>query len=284
MRTLRFKQVDVFTGVPLLGNPLAVVFDADDLTDAEMQRFAAWTNLSETTFITKSKVADYRVRIFTPRRELPFAGHPTIGSAHAVREAGRLGEGARTAVQECGAGLISISFARDGSVHARAPRPKRATFTVDAEAVRASLHGLAIEEPIAIDVGPVWITARVATLALLDGASIASDAMTRYANEVGSIGVTLYALDGDRAPAVHVRSFAPGQGIAEDPVCGSGNVAVAAHIRDTGLVARVGASYVAHQGKHVGRDGRVAMTIEGDDVQLGGASITIVDGAVTLSG
>ena len=115
----------------------------------------------------------------------------------AVREAGRLGHDARTAVQECGAGLISLSFENDGTVHARAPRPKRAAFTVDENALRASLHGLAPLEPIAIDVGPVWITARAPTLALLDGASIAPDVMTRYANEVGATGVTLYAVDGD---------------------------------------------------------------------------------------
>src|SRR5689334_14810510 len=121
MRTLPFKQVDVFTTVPFAGNPVAVVFEADELSDAAMQSIAAWTNLSETTFVQRSKVADYRLRIFTPKSELPFAGHPTVGSAFALREAGRLRSA--SAVQECGAGLLPIHFDGD-AVRVRAPRPK----------------------------------------------------------------------------------------------------------------------------------------------------------------
>jgi len=275
MRALPFKQVDVFTGVPFMGNPVAVVLDADDLTTDAMQRIATWTNLSETTFVLRSNVADYRLRIFTPRRELPFAGHPTLGSAHAAREAGRVrGE---SAVQECGAGLIPLRFA-DGEVRARAPRPKLIAKAVDAIGLRESLRGAEVADPIAIDVGPVWIVAR-ASLAVLDGLAIAADTMARYTDRVGATGVTLYAVD---EGAVHVRSFAPADGIAEDPVCGSGNVAVAAHVRATGGVGETGERYVARQGRHCGREGRVGIAIEGEDVVLAGASVTVIDGMMTV--
>jgi PhzF family phenazine biosynthesis protein len=278
MQELPFRQVDVFTSVPLFGNPVAVVFDADELSPEEMQRIARWTNLSETTFVVRSTVADYRLRIFTPRREMPFAGHPTIGSAHAVREEGRLGT-RDEAVQECGAGLIPLRFA-DGGVRARAPRPKVRPAAIDRGVLRDALGGADVDDALAIDVGPVWIVARAPTLAALDGVTIASEIMARFTDRTDTTGVTVYAIDDG---AVHVRSFAPADGIPEDPVCGSGNVSVAAHIRETGLEGRTGERYVARQGKHCGRDGRVMITIDGADVHLGGVSVTTIRG-VLLSG
>src|SRR5215475_3020126 len=158
MERLAFQQVDVFTDVPFKGNPVAVVVDGDAVSSAAMQSIAAWTNLAETTFVCAptDPRADYRLRIFTPKRELPFAGHPTIGSAHAAREAGRVrGE---SATQECGAGMIPLRF-EDSDVRARAPRPKLLPKAVDAMGLRESLRGVEVADPIAIDVGPVWIVA-----------------------------------------------------------------------------------------------------------------------------
>src|SRR5688572_32160448 len=126
MKTLSFRQVDVFTDKPFLGNPVAVVIGADALDSEQMQRIACWTNLSETTFLLKSDLADYRLRIFTPRQELPFAGHPTIGSAHAALEAGFVPKKPKL-VQECGAGLIDLTIEEDGKIFLKGPpaKPKR---------------------------------------------------------------------------------------------------------------------------------------------------------------
>src|SRR5262245_4070174 len=123
MASLRFKQVDVFTAKPFLGNPVAVVIGAEELDTAAMQRIANWTNLSETTFLLASKKGDYRLRIFTPRHELPFAGHPTIGSAHAALESGFVSK-KKKLVQECGAGLIELAVEDDGKIFLKGPAPK----------------------------------------------------------------------------------------------------------------------------------------------------------------
>ena len=163
MRLLKFKQVDVFTRVPFQGNPVAVVFGAEGLRDEEMQRIAAWENLSETTFVLPptSKGADYRLRIFTPRHELPFAGHPTIGSAHAVLEEGIVQPRAGAFRQECGAGILELSAA-DGLIWVKAPPAKVSPFDREklAELERA-LGCKVISAPMAVNVGPVWLVAEV---------------------------------------------------------------------------------------------------------------------------
>ena len=137
MASLRFKQVDVFTDKPFLGNPVAVVIGAEELDAQAMQRIACWTNLSETTFLLKSTAADYRLRIFTPRQELPFAGHPTIGSAHAALESGFVSR-KRKLVQECGAGLIELSVEDDGRIFLRGPAAKTASLSQSSHPFRSS--------------------------------------------------------------------------------------------------------------------------------------------------
>ncbi|HOA48758.1 MAG TPA: PhzF family phenazine biosynthesis protein [Novosphingobium sp.] len=277
MRSRAFRQVDVFTQVPYKGNPVAVVLDAEGLTDAEMQAFANWTNLSETTFVLPASepAADYRVRIFTPKAELPFAGHPTLGTAHAVLEAGLASARDGRLVQQCAVGLVELRVGDEG-LSFRLPR-HALTELADPEAtawIGAEVKGAAQ----AVDVGPVWLVAELADIAALEDLKHDEARLSAFYMPRGMTGATLYATDGTR---VVVRSFAPGDGIAEDPVCGSGNGAVAAFRLAAGQVA-AGDGYVASQGRQVGRDGYVSVRFEGSDIHIGGACVTCIEGAVRL--
>ena len=277
MQSRDFRQVDVFTAVPYRGNPVAVVLDGEGLPDAEMQAFANWTNLSETTFVLPATdpAADYRVRIFTPKAELPFAGHPTLGTAHAVIEAGLAEPDGGRLVQQCAVGLVQLTLGESG-LSFRLPRHALSELT-DPEAtawIGAAVKGAAQ----AVDVGPVWLVAELAEVAALENLDHDAARLSEYYLPRGMTGATLYAVEGDR---VVVRSFAPGDGIAEDPVCGSGNGAVAAFRLAAGQVS-AGDSYVASQGRQVGRDGYVSIRFEGSDIHVGGACVTCVSGQVTL--
>ena len=275
-----FKQVDVFTDKPFYGNPVAVVFNADDISDADMKRIANWTNLSETTFVCKSSSADYRLRIFTPGRELPFAGHPTIGSAHAAREAGLISSDTKEFRQDCIAGIISLSVDDEGGIHARVPRPKIAPAQMKSDELCDALGPLTCAEPLLIDVGPVWLTTRLESVDALYSINIDPAKITELSHAVKASGVTVYAVD--EASEVHVRSFAPAEGILEDPVCGSGNAAVAAHIRDSGIIDIIGSTYTARQGAALGRNGKIQVRVEGEDVSIGGQAVTAIDGTIYL--
>ena len=274
----RFKQVDVFTETAFHGNPVAVVFGADRLTDSEMQSIAAWMNLSETAFFQSSSRADYRLRIFSPRSELPFAGHPTVGSAHAILEADGKLVGRRELVQECAAGLIPIRVDRNGDILARVPTPKILAQCVDASALRDSLGDVAWTDPMVVDVGPRWMVVRLDSFEDLYGHSPVMPRLIELCRTVDAVGVNLYAVDADNS--VHVRSYAPALGVDEDPVCGSGNAAVATHVRASGLYGVVGTEYVARQGAALGRDGRVRVRLDGIDVFIGGKCLTAIDGQI----
>ena len=280
MPTYPFKQVDVFTDKPFYGNPVAVVFDADDIPDADMRRIANWTNLSETTFICASSSADYRLRIFTPERELPFAGHPTIGSAHAAREAGIVSGDVREFAQDCIAGVIPLTVDDTGAIHARVPRPKTFPPRMKPDELCDALGPLTCAEPLLIDVGPVWLVTRLESLDVLYSIKIDPSRTTDISHALKAVGLTLYAVNDDSE--VHVRSFAPAEGILEDPVCGSGNAAVGAHIRETGIMDVVGSSYTARQGKALGRNGRIQVQLDGDDISIGGQAVTAIDGTISL--
>lgn len=277
MRSRTFTQVDVFTAVPYKGNPVAVVLDGEGLTDAEMQTFANWTNLSETTFVLPASdpAADYRVRIFTPKAELPFAGHPTLGTAHAVLAAGLATAREGRLVQQCAVGLVDLTV-DEGGLSFKLPRYALSELS-DPEAtawIGAAVKGAAQ----AVDVGPVWLVAELAEVTALETLAHDPARLTRYYEANGLTGATLFAIEGDR---IVVRSFAPGDGIPEDPVCGSGNAAVAAFRLMVGQIA-AGDSYVASQGRQVGRDGYVRVRIDGADVHVGGQCVTCVEGVVAL--
>ena len=271
MANLSFKQVDVFTDKPFFGNPVAVVIGAEHSDTEEMQRIANWTNLSETTFLLKPNVAgaDYFLRIFTPRQELPFAGHPTIGSAHAAIESGFVGKKSRLR-QECGAGVLEIAVA-DGKIFVKGPEARIAD-------VRRPLPYAS--KLLRIDVGPVWIVGELADAKTLGELKPDLTALTAFTLDHEATGVTLFAPSGEKDTAIHVRSFAPAHGIAEDPVCGTGNIAVAAYLRQTNGLKRFGERYVARQGMQLGRDGRVFMRIDEDGIRLGGQAVTCVEGTL----
>jgi PhzF family phenazine biosynthesis protein len=268
---LRFKQVDVFTDKPFLGNPVAVVIGAEGLDTESMQRIAGWTNLSETTFLLKSSKADYRLRIFTPRQELPFAGHPTIGSAHAALEAGFVSKKNKL-VQECGAGLIDLSVENDGRIFLKGPPAKLQKLDQKIPSIP-----LAPSTPvIKVDVGPIWVVAEVSDVAALKPDMTA---LGEWTLAIGVTGVTVFSPSRETASAIHVRSFAPAHGVPEDPVCGSGNLSVATFLKETQQVKRFGERYVARQGMQLGRDGRVSVRL-GEKIEIGGHAVTCVDGTL----
>jgi PhzF family phenazine biosynthesis protein len=277
MPTFSFQQVDVFTAVALKGNPLAVVLGADGLSDAQMASLADWTNLSETTFLLKPTKADadYRVRIFTPTRELPFAGHPTLGSCHAWLGAGHKPKG-EFVVQECGAGLIRIK--RDGDRLAFAAPPLKRAGAVDAPTLNKIASGLRIApETIKAanwcDNGPGWVAVLLSTrdevLALQPDYSV-------LAGQSMGVVAPWSAIDGKDAQ-FEVRAFT--QRGTEDPVTGSLNAGLAQWLIGSGLAPD---SYIASQGTVLGRDGRVHVDKVGDDIWVGGKTVTCVEGKLTL--
>jgi len=279
---------------------VAIVLDAADLSSEEMQQFAAWTNLSETTFVTSpssglaspdvtapnleapdieapdlaatAPPSEYTLRIFTPRSELQFAGHPTIGTATALIQLGIVRAVGGKLTQHCGIGAVRLEVDQ-GIVFAEIPR-RGVTRLVNAD-LSAGFGGVALDSPMSIDVGPVWVVARVSEGARhLHELQPNPAAIIELEKRLGAVGVTLYALDGG---GVFVRSFAPGSGIAEDPVCGSGNGAVALHLRELGE-SSAGDAYVARQGRCVGRDGYVQVRWRGESLQVGGHATRVVSG------
>lgn len=277
MAILPFKQVDVFTDKPFLGNPVAVVIGADGLDAPTMQRIACWTNLSETTFLLKSPKADYRLRIFTPRQELPFAGHPTIGSAHAALESGFVARKS-TLVQECGAGLIELSVEDDGRIFLKGPAAKVERMARQIPSIPLAPASAVMK----VDVGPVWVVAEVADAGALAALKPDMTALAEWSESLRVTGATVFAPSGDSLSKIHVRSFAPAHGIREDPVCGSGNLSVAAFIRENGLVETFGATYVARQGMELGRDGRVSVRVGTKQIEIGGHAVTCVEGTLRI--
>jgi PhzF family phenazine biosynthesis protein len=265
---VKFKQVDVFTERPFLGNPVAVVIGAEALDTPSMQRIACWTNLSETTFLLKSSKADYRLRIFTPRQELPFAGHPTIGSAHAALESGFVHRKKRL-VQDCGAGLIELSVEEDGRIFFKGPPAKVQTLDNQIPSIPL-VPGAKV---MTVDVGPIWVVGEVSDAASLAALKPDLTALGEWSESFGVTGTTVFAPSGDAVSTIHVRSFAPAQGVPEDPVCGSGNLSVATYVGK-----RFGESYVARQGMQLGRDGRVSVRIRDNAIEIGGHAVTCVDG------
>ena len=274
----RFTQLDVFSAQALRGNPLAVVHDAQGLSDAQMAGFACWTNLSETTFLLPptDAGADYRVRIFTPGGELPFAGHPTLGSCQAWLDAGGVPQQAGRVVQECGVGLVTVR--QDGPRLAFAAPPLRRSGPADA-ATRAQI-ALALRLPDAallrcewVDNGPGWVAALLA-----DGAAVQALQPDFSAMAGLKLGVVGPWPEG-RECRFEVRAFVPGLGVPEDPVTGSLNAGLALWLMAAGLAPT---RYVAAQGAALGRAGRVHVVQEDGQTWIGGEVLTLISGTVSL--
>ncbi len=292
MPIYRFKQVDVFTGLPFLGNPVAVVLDADDVDPARMQRIASWTNLSETTFVLRpsSASAEYRLRIFTPTGELPFAGHPTVGSAHAVLEGGIVSPQSASLRQECLAGVLPLTVEGTGPdrrIFVRVPEAKlRCDHGEAAQALSAALGApiVASPAPAAIAVGPTWLVVLMDDVESVRRLEPDMTALAKLTKELDVVGVNVFSVESGKGAAVHIRSFAPAEGILEDPVCGSGNATVAAYLANTGMIGDVGEDYVASQGTEMGRDGEVFVRVRdgGRNIEIGGRAVTVIDGHISV--
>lgn len=282
MAERRFSQLDVFTAVPLRGNPLAVVHDAAGLSDLQMADFARWTNLSETTFLLPPDDggADYKLRIFTPGGELPFAGHPTLGSCHAWLAAGGVPRDAGMVVQQCGVGLVRVR--RDGD--ARQPRlafaapALRRSGPVEpalrAQVVAAlGLPAEAVRRLEWIDNGPGWMAALLPDAATV--LAVQPDFVAMGGLKLGIVG----AYPAGSECQFEVRAFVPGLGVPEDPVTGSLNAGLAQWLIGAGLAPD---RYVAAQGAALGRAGRVFVAREGADVWIGGAVCPVISGTIHL--
>jgi PhzF family phenazine biosynthesis protein len=287
--SLRFKQVDVFTQKPFFGNPVAVVLGAEKLSNGDMQRIAAWTNLSETTFVLppSSSGADYRLRIFTPKQELPFAGHPTIGSAHAVLESGMATPRDGRLRQECLAGIIELEIentAGGDKIFFRVPRATTSTLEqTRARRLLAALGiGAAAPSPLRVDVGVVWLVGDVGEAETLGRITPDLNEIRKLSAETQAAGVTVFGRAQETSTRLHVRSFAPILGVDEDPVCGSGNASVAAYLAHTGLVREIGSDYLARQGMALGRAGEIAVRVGNEAIKIGGYAVTCVDGKLRI--
>lgn len=280
MSKFAFKQVDVFSRVPLKGNPLAVVFAADELSDERMAAFASWTNLSETTFVLQPRDprADYRVRIFTTLQELPFAGHPTLGTCHAWLEAGGIAKGEEI-IQECGVGLVRIR--RQGPDLAFLAPPLLRSGPLEADLLERVRLGLGLEKGAVVDAQWVDNGAGWLVLMLAERAQVLS-LQPDYAQLIGlAVGVVAPCCPerDDTDAQFEVRAFIAGDGAPEDPATGSLNAGVAQWLLGKGLAP---ASYVVSQGLTMGRAGRIRVEQSGDEIWIGGAAVTCIEGSLNL--
>ena len=292
MKTRPFKQIDVFTETPYLGNPLAVVLDGSGLSTEEMQHFTNWTNLSEATFLLPptQPTADYLVRIFCPGRELPFAGHPTLGSCHAWLQAGGQPKAAHV-VQECGIGLVAIRRQEIGGQQqlAFAAPPLIKGGPLPEADLSLIARGLGITRSDILhhawcDNGPKWrgvmLQSAEQVLSLKPDGAVLAGLDIGVVGPRGKVGAVGPRAAGDEC-AFEVRAFFPGNnGIAEDPVTGSLNAALAQWLISAGLAPE---RYIASQGKALGRAGRVYVERDASgQIWIGGASCTCIDGTVLL--
>ncbi|MCO5110860.1 MAG: PhzF family phenazine biosynthesis protein [Burkholderiaceae bacterium] len=286
-----FQQVDVFTATPYLGNPLAVVLDGAGLSTEAMQQFTNWTNLSEAAFVLpptpegRAAGADYRVRIFCPGRELPFAGHPTLGTCHAWLQAGGQPRTPGRIVQECGVGLVPLR--QDGERLAFAAPPLIRSGPLAEDDVQRIARGLGVAREDILhhawcDNGPNWrgvmLRSAEQVLALQPDAAVLAGLDVGVVGPRGKVGV-VGASDAEGI-AFEVRAFFPGNnGLAEDPVTGSLNAALAQWLIGAGLAPT---RYVASQGTALGRAGRVHVEQDGEQIWIGGSSVTCMRGEVRL--
>lgn len=291
MHAIDFRQVDVFTSRPFKGNPVAVIMDARALSSDQMQAIAHWTNLSETTFVLPAEdpQADYRVRIFTPQGELPFAGHPTLGTAHALIEAGRINPSEGRLIQECDAGLITLTVNGNGTERTIAfdiPHPRLSPLDAQHIDRLEELLCCRIDRtltPVLVDIGIRWIVASTVDAQTVISAQPDFTAMTAFNKQLNATGgISLFGSHAGEHRHIEVRSFAPSCGVNEDPVCGSGNGSVAAFIRHYDLAKPEDGPWASSQGQCLGRDGHLELTIADDRIQVGGHAVTCISGTINV--
>lgn len=287
----RFLQCDVFAEHAGAGNGLAVVLDGETLSTEQMQAFAKFTNMSETTFVLPTTKAEssYRVRIFTPISELPFAGHPSVGTAHAVLESGLVKARDGKLLQECAAGLLPITVEGDGNdrcISVRAPRGEIIPHDANIQA----LLGIAIKNmslgdltPTLMSNGPLWWCVELADEAAVRELKPALSDIAALTLASNAVGLSVFARS-NSSPAYQlvVRAFCPADSIPEDPVTGSANAAIAALMHERNVLDKIGLSYTASQGREVGRDGFVQVRVDDEgEVWIGGKTQTVIQGSLS---
>ncbi|QNK34685.1 PhzF family phenazine biosynthesis protein [Serratia sp. JUb9] len=287
-----YKQVDVFTTSPLQGNPLAVILEAEGLDEAQMLALARWTNLSETTFVFKPThpAADYRVRIFTPEKELPFAGHPTLGTAHALLEAGLVTKQPGVMMQECGVGLVAVNILPEGTLAFAAPEVTLRTLTLEERQQLAADFQPAVMAteilPVVADMGIRWLMVRMpdaqSCLAMTPNQAMIKKMQIDYQVD----GVVIYGAYPSGDPADYeIRAFlVEWDKLVEDPVTGSANACLARLLQtnnfpDGGVTAQ---GYQVRQGTQLHREGRVSVSFIRDEPWIGGRSSTLIDGCLRI--
>jgi PhzF family phenazine biosynthesis protein len=283
----RFLQVDVFAERAGAGNPLAVIVDSDGLDTAAMQGIATWTNLAETTFLLPptDAGADYRVRIFSTRQEIAFAGHPSIGSAHAALASGLCVSRHGTLVQQCQAGLLPIRCDGGDRFAVRVPRSGIVRYDDGREGLLAAALGGAARgalAPALVEGGRRWWLAELADAAAVRAIRPDATAIAALAAGTGSLGLCVFARSAGCYPSgadLVVRAFPLGVGIPEDPASGAANAAIAAFLDEAGALGRLGDAYVASQGREIGRDARLSLRIDAErQVWVGGPCRSVVRG------
>ncbi|MDR6840008.1 PhzF family phenazine biosynthesis protein [Pseudoxanthomonas sacheonensis] len=289
MTVRRYLQLDVFANRPGAGNPLGVVFDASDMEADAMQAYAAWANLSETLFFLPptSPDADYRVRIFTPRQELPFAGHPSVGAAWAALDSGLAQAKDGRLVQECAAGLLPIRIEqRDTTrlIHIRAPQAREVeTGSLHAEAVASALQGLPRGKlaPALWNNGPNWWLVELADAAAVRAMRPDLPAIATLSAASDAVGLVVFGRAEGSDHDLAVRAYCPADGIPEDPVTGSANASIAALLHHAGALPGAEGRYIASQGRELGRDGRVEVQVDYEnEVWIGGRVQAVIRGSV----
>lgn len=278
-----FKQVDVFTSSAFKGNPLAVIMDAQGLSDAQLAAIARWTNLSETTFVLppQDAAADYRVRIFTTEGELPFAGHPTLGTAHALLEAGWTVKTPGKIVQECGVGLVDVRISEDGALAFAAPEVTLTPF--DDALMSSALNSEAFDAsqtPTIVDMGIRWLLIPMRSAqSVLDVKASAAD-LQRLQKHADVNGTALFGpLPADCSEQFEVRALLVENGsLTEDPVTGSANACLARYFAAQGKTL----DYRARQGSAIQREGRIEVSFRDDKIWIGGQIVTVIDGTIDL--
>jgi PhzF family phenazine biosynthesis protein len=289
MTVRRYLQLDVFADRPGAGNPLGVVFDASDMDTGEMQVYAAWANLSETIFFLPptSAEADYRVRIFTPRQELPFAGHPSVGAAWAALDSGLVQAKEGLLVQECAAGLLPVRIEQRNAirlVHVRAPPAREVeTGNLHAKALASALRGLPLGElaPALWNNGPSWWLVELADAAAVRAMQSDLPTIAALTTASNAVGLAVFGRTDDSDHDLAVRAYCPADGIPEDPVTGSANASIAALLHHAGALPGTNRRYMASQGREMGRDGRVEVQVDHEnEVWIGGQVQAVIRGSV----
>lgn len=278
-----FKQVDVFTSSAFKGNPLAVIMDAEGLSDAQLAAIARWTNLSETTFVLppQDAAADYRVRIFTTEGELPFAGHPTLGTAHALLEAGWTVKTPGKIVQECGVGLVDVRISEDGALAFAAPDVTLTPF--DDALMSSALNSEAFDAhqtPTIVDMGIRWLLIPMnSAQAVLEVQASAAD-LLRLQKHADVNGTALFGpLADECSEQYEVRALLVENGsLTEDPVTGSANACLARYFAAQAKTE----DYRARQGSAIQREGRIQVSFSGDNIWIGGQTVTVIDGTIEI--